>query len=795
MSSEIEKTREVVSKLYKTEDGKPLILTDTQCLLFNLIFKRQYPRNHVQCPTRYGKSLVVALAVLTRASLFPEKWAIVSQTSEKAMVIMEYIISHIFDNPVSRARFIRKPDETEESIRRYKRKDKINFDLGERRMGTIYITTAENALGLGAANLVEDEAATINNKEHALVMRMLGEQIDNFLVKIGNPWDMEHFRKSFEDPKYHKLIIDCWTGLKEGRYVKDYLDEMARQPYFDVLYECKFPATGADDKNWVPLLSREEIERAMTDQCQGFGENKLGVDVAGGGRNFSVIVNRRKNVAEILLKSKSNDTMELTESILTYKNFLDIQPYCIGIDKIGIGRGVYDSANRIVQGLQGINVGENAIDDSRFVNLKAELAWKVREWILGGGKLKRDDDWFQLSQVKYRAKLDGTKRGRMEVISKEELLRKGIDSPDCFVAGTQILTPIGEKPIEKLIEGEQVVTPFGNRTIVKKWEVKTDKLHTVIFSNGKMLVGKGKHKIMTKNGWCRLDTLAFTDIIETRNKLSSIIWKIKSLLFIRERNIGLYRLEDIFTKITKSRVKGSEKPYITKFGRILLVKSFLADIVYTISIKIPLIIYRKTLGWLRRQYTPETTLLKDCPIVNFWKSAENAWKPYVLLPLYGINQTKEENGIGNIQKNNGKILKQQRGNVLCAEKISKPFTKLDVFAEVPVNKKQNGKAGHTIRTEGFVYSVKRLLWQIGIGIQNVAVESVRFDTVLPTKVYNLTLDQDNVYYANGILVNNCYDALALTFATPDVLPQSEEEIIRLKEESAPKDKFGLFLEI
>jgi hypothetical protein len=434
MSIELDKTKGIVSKLYKTEDGQPLYLTDGQAKLFDLIFKRQFPRNHIQCPTRYGKSLVVALAVLTRASLFPEKWAIVSQTNEKALVIMEYIIGHIFDNPVSRARFIRKPEETEESIRRYKRKDKINFDLGAGRVGTIYITTAENALGLGSPNIIEDEAATINDKEHALVMRMLGEQSDNFLCKIGNPWDMQHFRKSYDDPNYHKLIIDWEQGLLEGRYSREYIEEMRKQAFFDVLYECIFPTNSSDDKNWVPLLTKEDIDRAMTDQAQGFGENKLGVDVAGGGRNFSVIVNRRKNVAEIVYKAKTTDTMELTEAIMTYKNALDIPPNAIAIDKIGIGRGVFDMAYRTIQGLQGINVGEKAMDESRFNNLKAELAWKVREWVLSGGKLKRDEDWYQLTQIKYKTKLDGTNRGRLEIISKDELLRRGIDSPDIYDA-------------------------------------------------------------------------------------------------------------------------------------------------------------------------------------------------------------------------------------------------------------------------------------------------------------------------------------------------------------------------
>jgi hypothetical protein len=39
------------------------------------------------------------------------------------------------------------------------------------------------------------------------------------------------------------------------------------------------------------------------------------------------------------------------------------------------------------------------------------------------------------------------------------------------------------------------------------------------------------------------------------------------------------------------------------------------------------------------------------------------------------------------------------------------------------------------------------------------------------RVYNLTLDGDNVYYANGVLVANCADALSLTFAVP-VAPKS-----------------------
>jgi len=100
---------------------------------------------------------------------------------------MNYLIQHIFDNEHTKRRFMLAPGETEENIRRYRNKSRINFKVGEGKMGEVFITTAKNAMGLGAPNIVEDEAALIDDKEHSLVMRMLGDSMDNFLVKVGNP--------------------------------------------------------------------------------------------------------------------------------------------------------------------------------------------------------------------------------------------------------------------------------------------------------------------------------------------------------------------------------------------------------------------------------------------------------------------------------------------------------------------------------------------------------------------------------------------------------------------------------
>jgi hypothetical protein len=463
---EMKEIKELVRSRFKNQKGEPFQLTDGQAEIFSAILKKKHPRYHIETPTRYGKSDVISMAVLERVNNYPEKWAIVAEKKEKAGIIISYAIGHIFDNEHFRARFIISKGESEEEIRRYRKKDKINFDLGKGRLGEIYITTAPDAMGFGAPNVIEDESALIPGNDHALVLRMLGDQPENFLCKVGNPWESDHFRKSFEDPDYKKILIDYSQAIREGRLKPEYVDEMRKQPFFDVLYEIKFPKMDImDEKGWVPLFTKDELDRAMIENATGFGINKLGVDVAGGGRNFSVIVQRRTNFAKKIHKSNNPDTMSLAETIIGMakdpikeRKYL-IRPEDIFIDSIGIGKGLYDILSRNIPGVYGINVGSEPTDiqeKEKFVNLRAELYWKLRDWILQGGKLEKDDDWNQLLKIKYKVKLEGTK-GKMQIISKEELAKQGIPSPDLADAlALTFRTPDMVSVDEELLEQQRL---------------------------------------------------------------------------------------------------------------------------------------------------------------------------------------------------------------------------------------------------------------------------------------------------------------------------------------------------
>lgn len=484
--------RPLAASYFKDEEGKPVVLSDSQCLLFDLIYRKPYHRVHIEAHTRFGKSMTIAMAILLRVTTFPEKWAIVAGNTKQAQIIMSYMIAHIFDHSYFRSKFIMEDKETAESIRRYRNKDRVNFNVEKDKdnnwlLGEVFVTNAAGAMGFGAPNVVGDESALVPDDEEVLINRMLGDNpTENFYMKVGNPWDSGHFDQSREDPKYHKMIIDYRMGIAEGRFTVDQALEMMKKPFFGVLYECKRPPLGMmDEQGWMPLLTREDIDRrirrvpdVMADHLIGFGLNKIGGDVAGGGKNFSVMVQRWSNAARMIHKSHDPDTMNFGEALMGFRERFRVSPWEISIDRVGLGKGVYDILYRQpdMSGIKGINAGDKIDPDSPdaelYYNLRALMYWRLRQWILNGGNLLAldgedlNETWYQLTKVYYRKKLEGM-RGKIQIMPKEIALKRGIQSPDVADAlsltfDVEDVVSLGNMPsVHGTSEGGSGGDPFG----------------------------------------------------------------------------------------------------------------------------------------------------------------------------------------------------------------------------------------------------------------------------------------------------------------------------------------------
>lgn len=180
-----------------------------------------------------------------------------------------------------------------------------------------------------------------------------------------------------------------------------------------------------DAKGYLRLINDRELQASYTSQADHNGYKIIGVDPAAGG-DESAIVLKSGNLIEVLFKQKLQNTMDLVGVIM--EKYREYGADYIVVDKTGIGQGVWDRLKDMDYAVRGVSFGEKSEDD-QFGNLKAEWHWRLRKWLIGGGKLLQHHGWEEFGVVKYK-----NKDGKIVIQPKEELFREGIASPNCVDA-------------------------------------------------------------------------------------------------------------------------------------------------------------------------------------------------------------------------------------------------------------------------------------------------------------------------------------------------------------------------
>jgi len=443
MSPEDKQAFDIVRKLFKNDYGEPFKMTSGQIGLFRAIYERQHPRTQFDCYTQYGKSDIVSMAVLLRASTFAEKWIILGASKVKANIIMSKLIKHIFENDYTLGKFQVDEGESLDFIRRNRSKENITFKVDENGIGQVITLSADARkkaqdagdilIGHGGQNLLIDDAALVQDKIYGKALRMLGGHKDNFLLKITNSFGRNHSFRSRNDPKFLKFVIDYKQGLKEGRITEEFIQEMREildPVMFGVLYECTYPPTDMiEDGGWMALLTPEQVEEAEKRNLQSIGTKKLGVDVAEG-TNKNAFVTKTNNVLKVLETTIEKDLMKTAERIVGLSTEERILPQNIWIDSVAIGAGVFSRVKQLGLEVNAFKGGEKPTEKTKveklkdpidYYNLRAEVFWKLRMWVLEGGALEPHKDWKQLSVIKYRTTSDK----KIQIMSKEEMRARG----------------------------------------------------------------------------------------------------------------------------------------------------------------------------------------------------------------------------------------------------------------------------------------------------------------------------------------------------------------------------------
>lgn len=440
-----------VRRLFKNDNGDPFEMTGGQIDLFRAIYEKQCPRTQFDCYTQYGKSDIVSMALILRATTFPEKWIILGASKDKAEIIGRKAIKHIFENNYCLAKFDIREDESLEAIKRERSRGRVTFKVDDTgAMGEIMILSADARrkdqdagdilIGHGGKNLIEDDAALIPDHIHGKAMRMLGGHKDNFLLKITNSFGNNHAKRTTNPnyvPKYNFIKIPWEQGFKEGRLTMEYINEMREtlDPImFDILYNCKYPPSGmVEDGGWIPMISKEEILAAQQRKVEAEGKKLMGVDVAKG-TNYNVIVIKQDNYAKVVEKNQEKDPLATAERLVEIQIDELVANEDIFVDAFGPGAKVVGRAGEMNVHVNAVLVGDPATekdeeellkDPTLFFNLRSEICWKMCQWIKKGGALEPHAGWMQLTKLRWKA---GESK-KIQVMPKIMMRVKGLISP------------------------------------------------------------------------------------------------------------------------------------------------------------------------------------------------------------------------------------------------------------------------------------------------------------------------------------------------------------------------------
>lgn len=245
----------------------------------------------------------------------------------------------------------------------------------------------------------------------------------------GNPTRLSgYFHNAFHGARDSWVRL-CFSCLDSPLVAPEYGRDIAREygedsDMYRVRVLGEFPQSGMF--NLIPLaLVEAAMERDLPADAADGAPLIFGVDPAWMGGDRSALVARRGVWAEVLFTARSMDTVRLTEMVA--RRAEEMRPDAIFVDQTGIGAGVFDQLVRTRHGAVGVSFSETPMEPGRFLNRRAELWWRVREWLEGGGVLAKNPDWRDdLTAPEYF--LTGV--GKIQLESKEGMRKRGLASPD-----------------------------------------------------------------------------------------------------------------------------------------------------------------------------------------------------------------------------------------------------------------------------------------------------------------------------------------------------------------------------
>jgi len=380
-----------------------------------------------------------------------------------------------------------------------------------------------------------------------------------------------------------------------------------------------------------------------------------------------------------------------------------------------------------------------------------------------------------IDEVKCKALLIALENYRQEYDHKKKVYKPrplhDFASHFCFVGETQISTSDGLKFIKDIQIGDKVLTPKGEKKVLNKFLKKSNKI-LKISTQDSFVYCTPDHKIFSDKGLISADALRYNDHLisfgddqwKQLNFTQETIGFKKNFLSVKMNN-PLF-LRDMFIN-GKENIIEEEHQKITRilrfkelYGQKDLDK-FLPNIIFTIKMGTQKIIQSKIWNLFQRPNMLKDTCQQKKEKKCHWRVLNQPLRKL----KNGILLQKVLNGIKNMRETLSLDIAEFRRSAFCVmtPMYLVPSIKNFVPPDASKNKdtdlekiEKNEDVKFAFPSSSVINTLKKQL------VQN----SVQQLYANELEVFDLEIEDDHCYYANGLLVSNCDAARYLAISLP-----------------------------
>jgi hypothetical protein len=234
----------------------------------------------------------------------------------------------------------------------------------------------------------------------------------------------------FDSPAFTGEVVP--PELLATLVTREWVEDLARDygvesPMYQAKALALFPETRED-----ALIAPALITRAHRHTGIVVPTGSVGLDVARSGADRSVAYVNRAGVVRRRFEHRGDDLMATAGKLIAdMREELRAPPEHVQaiVDITGIGAGVFDRLREVGLPAVPFVAAERARDPRRFINKRAEIAWRMRQAFIDG-LIDLDPDDDELAGQLGALRLEHDSAGRIKLESKDSMRARGVASPD-----------------------------------------------------------------------------------------------------------------------------------------------------------------------------------------------------------------------------------------------------------------------------------------------------------------------------------------------------------------------------